>query len=108
MDHIPEDLIPRIDELPGDLSEVARVIDKHAPGQGVTITMALAERFRSTYVLFHNTDALKRAARNRRIIEMYDAGIKVPEIARIVGLGARWVWEILGKSPEDEKQLKLF
>lgn len=107
-ENIPHDLIPRIDELPGDLPEVARVIDQCAPGKGVEITLELVKRFRGTYVLFHNIDALKRAARNRRIIEMYDDGVSVPEIARIVGLCVRRVRDILGKPPEDEKQLKLF
>jgi len=105
---LPSDLVPGVNELPGDLAEVATIIERHAPGRGVAITLELAERFRSTYVYFHNTDAIWRAARNRRIVELYTSGTKVPAIAREVNLGEKYVWSLLGKEPEDNRQLKMF
>ncbi|MDR3631331.1 MAG: helix-turn-helix domain containing protein [Desulfocapsaceae bacterium] len=106
--NLPPDLVPEAIELPGDLAEMAMIIDGYIPGLGVEITMAIAQRFRGTYVFCHNLDALWRAARDRRIVEFYDDGMKVPEIARLVGLGQRRVWDILGKPPEDDRQMKLF
>ena len=106
--HIPEDLIPRVDELPGDLSQLARVVEEIVPGSGVKVVLRIAEEFRGTTVYFHNLDALLRQARNRLIIERYDKGERVPEIARDVRLSERQIWAILGKEPEEERQLKLF
>ena len=108
IDELPNDLIPRIDELPGDLSQLARVIDEIVPGFGVKVVLRIAEDFRGTNVYFHNLDALLRLARNRLIIERYDYGERVSEIARDVRLSERQVWAILGKEPGEERQLKLF
>lgn len=108
LEHIPDDLIPEIGELPGDLSQLAKAIDEIVPGFGVKVVMRIAEEFRGTYIYFHNNDAIKRKARDRRIIDMYDNGRRVPEIARYVRLSERQVWNILGKEPGDDRQLKLF
>lgn len=106
--NIPGDLIPRIEELPGDLSQLARAIEEVVPGLGVKIVLRVASEFRGTHVYFHNLDAIERKARNRIILEMYDKGAKVPEIARIVRLSERQVWTVLGKEPGEERQLVLF
>jgi Mor family transcriptional regulator len=106
--NIPEDLIPRIEELPGDLSQLARTIDEIVPGLGVKIVLRVASEFRGTHVYFHNLDAIERRARNRMILEMYDKGTRVPEIARIVRLSERQVWAVLGREPGEEKQLAMF
>ncbi len=106
---LPKNMLPTIDELPGDLSAVAAVIEEHAPGQGVDITLALVQHFRGTYIYCHNVDAIKRAARDRWIKQQRDAGMTVPEIARAVGLGERRVWIITGEPDvESNGQLKLF
>ena len=90
------DLNPAIEELPGDLPGVARIIEKFAPGKGVKITLALAAANRGTYVLFHNVAALERGVRNRWIIEQYGNGVTAQELARAAGLGVRRIWGILG------------
>ena len=105
---IPEDLVPRIDELPGDLAQLARVIEEVCPGCGVLIVLRIVREFRGTYLYCRNLDDLRRQARNRRIIERYDAGERVPEIARWARLSERQVWTILGREPGEDKQLKLF
>jgi hypothetical protein len=43
--NLPSDLVPEIAELPGDLSELARIIEEHAPGKGVEVPLAIAQRF---------------------------------------------------------------
>lgn len=105
---IPDDLIPQIDELPGDLSQLAKAIEEIAPGLGVKIVLRIAAEFRGTTVYFHNLDAIDRKVRNRKILERYDNGERVPEIARDVHLSERQVWAILGKEPGEERQLSLF
>ncbi len=105
---LPDNLVPHIEELPGDLSQLARAIDEVVPGFGVKVVLRIAEEFRGTTVYFHNLDALERKARNRLIIEMYDRGVRVPEIARTVRLSERQVWAILGKEPGEERQMRLF
>lgn len=94
---IPEEYWPTIGELPGDLSRLAEIIESHAPGQGVKITMAIADEFRGTKIHCHNMDVLKRKVRNSRIVDQFGKGVRVPEIARKVRLGERQVWSILGQ-----------
>ncbi|MBL4901083.1 hypothetical protein JYT85_01415 [Desulfocapsa sp. AH-315-G09] len=101
-------LNPTIDELPGDLPAVARIIERMVPGKGVQITLAIAAENRGTYILFHNTDALERGVRDRWIVEQYENGVTAPEIARAAELGVRRVWDILGTEPVDDRQMKLF
>lgn len=106
---LPKNMLPTIDELPGDLSGVAAVIEEMAPGLGVDITLALVQHYRGTYIYCHNVDAIERAARNRWIKELRDSGMTVPEIARRVGLGERRVWDITGEPDmESNGQMKLF
>lgn len=105
---LPADMFPTIDELPGDLSKLAAIIDAVVPGQGVTIVIRITEMFRGTTIYCHNMDALTRKARDRWVRDHFDAGDRVPDIARTVNLSERRVWEILGTAPVDERQGRLF
>ncbi len=105
---LPADLYPTISELPGDLGQLAAIIEKAAPGQGVTITMLIAEEFRGTTIYCHNVDAIFRKARDRWVREKFDRGHRVPELARMIKLSERRVWEILGTEPVDDRQGRLF
>jgi Mor family transcriptional regulator len=107
-ENIPDDLIPRVEDLQGDLLLVAQVVESVMPGCGVKVVMRLAAEFRGTYVYFRNLDDIVRTARNRAIVEMYTKGQRVPEIARAVKLSERQVWTVLGSEPGDDRQLKLF
>lgn len=102
------DLQPTAEELPGDLARLAAIIDNFLPGQGVKVTLNIADEFRGTYIYCHNMDSLYREARNRWIKEQYDHGVKVPDLARQVTLSERRVWAILGKEPVDDRQQRLF
>jgi len=82
-------ILPTVDELPGDLPEVASVI-------GVRLTLKLVERFRGTHVLFHNTDTLFRKQRNNLIRKDYDNGLTADKLARKYHLSIRQIWTILG------------
>jgi Mor family transcriptional regulator len=101
-------MFPRIEELPGDLSRLAQIIEALAPGLGVAIVLRIAGAFRGTTIYCHNMDALTRKARDRWVRDHFDAGGRVPDIARTVGLSERRVWEILGTAPVDDRQQRLF
>jgi Mor family transcriptional regulator len=88
--------------------QLASIIDKAAPGKGVEITMLIAGEFRGTTIYCHNIDALFRKARDRWVREKFDAGGRVPDLARTIKLSERRVWEILGSEPVNERQGRLF
>ncbi|EKE11384.1 MAG: hypothetical protein ACD_15C00093G0002 [uncultured bacterium] len=91
---------PSIDELPGDLSRLAKVIETVEPVKAVEITLRIAEEFRGTSIYCHNTDMFKRRARDIWIIEEYSNGISVKELALAANISVRAVQEILGKEPK--------
>lgn len=106
---IPDDMVPEPHELPGDLAEMAIVLDGLVPGKGVAMVLAIVERFRGTYIYCHNVDALYRGVRDRYIRQLRDQEVTVPEIARLVKLGERRVWDILNEcEPVGNGQLSLF
>jgi Mor family transcriptional regulator len=106
--NIPDDLIPGIDDLPGDLAQLARTVESVVPGNGVRVVLRIVDEFRGTHIYCRNLDGLKRSVRDRRVIELYSGGMRVPEIARMVGLSERQVWTVLGREPGDERQMSLF
>lgn len=110
LSRLPDEFLPTIEELPGELAGLARVIEEVDPGMGVRLALALEAAFRGTSVYFHNADALRRKVRDQRIVERYTAGERVDDIARSVGMSSRHIWNILGREPmvEDNRQLKLF
>jgi len=86
---------PAINDLPGDLSHLAEIIESVCPTKGVEITLAIAQEFRGTSLYLHNIDGLKRVIRNRWIIEQYTKGKRVSDLARKIGLSTRQVRTIL-------------
>ena len=105
---LPEEFIPEIEDLPGDLAQLAKVLEEEVPGKGVKIVLRLEAEYRGTGIYFHNVDGFKRKIRDAWVVEQYSNGRKVDDIARTVRLSSRQVWNILGKEPVDEKQLRLF
>ncbi len=95
---IPAEKLPLINELPGDLCQMATVITGIVKDDAlaVQIAAALSHEFRGTNIYFHNIDSFMRSARNRHIREDFDAGATAPQIARNYHLSARRIWEILG------------
>lgn len=105
---LPMEMLPNIDELPGDLAQLARVIEEVAPGMGVRIVLQLVKEYRGTPIYIRNLDDLERRVRDQKIIDRYGLGERVVDIARDVGLSDRQIWKILGREPGMDKQLKLF
>lgn len=107
---LPDDALPTIADLPGDLRRVAEIIlplmasDQDA----VRAIFRLVKEFKGSYIYCRGLDEWRQAWRNGQIRAEYDAGGRVPDIARRWGISERWVWDILGRLPVDEKQLGLF
>ena len=107
---LPDEYLPAIDDLPGELAQLAREIASVCPEMAVRIVLLLERSYRGTSIYFHNVDAIRRRVRNARIIARYTEGERVDDIARSIGMSSRQVWNILGNEPdvEDGRQLKLF
>ena len=108
---LPDEYLPEIDDLPGELAQLAREIAVFVgPKMAVRIVLLLERSYRGTSIYFHNVDAIRRRVRNQKIIERYSAGERVDDIARSIGMSSRQVWNILGNEPdvEDVRQMKLF
>lgn len=105
--NLPADALPDIDELPGDLRQVAEVV-------GVEKTMELAQEFRGTAIYFHNIDKFLVRHRDNCIRKDFDkllsegktARRTADELGRKYRLSARWIFEISARP--DDRQMVLF
>lgn len=111
---IPAAYRPGIDELPGDLSRVAAAIEEHIPGDGVRLTMLLAQIFGGTPVYFRRVDKWLRIMRDDAMRARYDLGdVSMKELALLFGVSLSTAERVLARpsSPaaqQQEKQRKLF
>ena len=107
---IPEEYRPGLEDLPGELSRIAAVIEQHKPGHGVELTLFLAQAFRGQNIYLRSIDYLIREIRDDAIRTEYDQGKKVKTIALDWQLSTRWVEDILARAGRDvqERQGWLF
>lgn len=110
--HLPDEYMPRSNELPGDLQRIALEIEGAMPGQGARITLLLAQLFGGQSLYIRKADAFIRRWRDDAIRRRYNQGdITVKELVSLYRLSASHIFNILGK-PEnvvlEEKQLHLF
>lgn len=96
---LPEDALPSLRELPGDLRQVAETILPVLMSEqaAVRAVILLVDKFRGTYIYCRGLAEWKISYRNGCIRKEYDQGRRVPEIARRWRLSERWVWDILGR-----------
>lgn len=100
---LPEDALPSIDELSGDLRMLAEI-----PGVGVRLALRIAQVFGGTPIRVWGVGKWIRRERDRCIRREYDAGRPVVELARKYNRSDRRIWDILGAPEPDERQLKLW
>ena len=109
---IPEEYMPKIDELPGDLAQVAAAIDDVWPGNGVKVAIMLGQLFPGVPLYICNVRHLVRQIRNDAIRSEYDHGERVKRLAIKYKLSTRQIENILAEPPsQDElknRQFKLF
>lgn len=110
--HLPPEYHPPIEELPGDLKRIAEAIEAGIPGEGVRLTLLLAQVFHGQPVYFRTITNLIRRWRDDQLRAEYDLGlITAKEGATKVRLSLRQVENILGQPDTrrmEEKQMKLF
>lgn len=109
---IPDDYMPEIDELPGDLSRVAAAIDEVLPGQGVRITLVIAQVFPGQPLYIRNIEYLVRRWRDDAIRTQYDGGgVTMLALACDYQLSLARIKQILGRPSEREdagRQMRMF
>ena len=110
--HLPHEYHPAIGDLPGDLKRIAEAIEAGMPGNGVRITLLLAQVFHGQPVYFRTVDNLIRGWRDDRMRAEYDTGlITAKELATKNRLSLRQTENILAQPDSrrmKEKQLTLF
>ena len=106
---IPDEYRPTIEELPGELGRIAEHIEEYLPGQGLDITLTLAQLFRGQNLYIRNIDFLLRRVRNDAIRQEYDQGTSVKRLTTRWSLSTRIVEKILAKPGRaEDNQLKFF
>ena len=110
---IPEAYRPTIDNLPGDLRRIAAAIEASIPGEGVRLTLLLAQVFPGLPLYFRKVDEYLRAIRDDAIRAEYDlGGITAKELALKYRLCLRQIEKILARPSSQvelqERQLPLF
>lgn len=99
---LPEDALPGLDELTGDLRIVAEVV-------GVAKALELAQRFHGVPIRVWNAKKFIRRYRNRCLRRDYDrGGISGIKLAQKYRLTERQIWNILGSPEPDTRQMGLW
>lgn len=102
VDDLPDDALPGMDELNADLRMLAELV-------GVRTALEISELFNGTTACFFGHKRHLIRYRDKQIRAEYDSGnITVAELARKYNLTERYLYMILGKSPGEDRQLKLF
>ena len=102
VDKLPEEALPDIEELSGDLRLLAEVV-------GVRLALRISELFGGTPVRLYGHDRYLRRLRDKEMRAEYDRGnISVVDLARKYGVSERHTYNILGMEPGEDRQLKLF
>ena len=102
IDNLPDDALPDIDELSGDLRLLAEKV-------GVRLALEISAVFDGTPARFYGHNRYIRRWRDRQMRSEYDKGkISVIDLARKYGVSERHTYNILGMAPGDERQLRLF
>lgn len=102
IDKLPDEALPEIDELKGDLRMLAETV-------GVRQALQISELFDGTPARLYGHRRWLLKWRDRQIRADYDkGGISVVDLARKYGVSERHVYNILGQEPGEDRQLRLF
>lgn len=102
IDKLPEEAMPDVTELSGDLRMLADKV-------GVRQALQVAELFDGTPARLYGHRRWLVKWRDKQMRGEYDGGgISVVDLARKYGVSERHAYNILGQEPVDERQMKLF
>jgi len=102
IDNLPDDALPPLEALSGDLRMLAEKI-------GVRMALQVSELFDSTPARLYGHRRWLVKWRDRQIRAEYDrGGISIVDLARKYGISERHAYNILGQEPGEDKQLRLF
>lgn len=106
---IPDELLPAIEELPGDLRLIAEAVEQYRPGQGVLVAVILATEYRGQNLYCRGIEYLEKRLRDEAIRREYDQGARIIDLGLKYNLCRSAVEKILAKpGGQDSRQLKLF
>lgn len=116
---LPDEYLPEVEELPGNLRKIAEAIEECLPGQGTRITLILAQRFLAIPLYFRSVEKFLNHYRDERMRAEYDSSgvdgapvVTALDLALKTGLGLRTVEKILARPASQEelesKQMRLF
>ena len=105
---VPDEFLPPIEGLPGDLAKIAEAVRPYVSNDcaAVRVVFALSIDFESTQLYFHNLDDFRRRWRNLMLRQDYDRMSRsgepniIQRLARKYSLSVRWAWDILGRADE--------
>ncbi len=102
VDKLPDEALPEVDELSGDLQMLAERF-------GVRLALQISELFDGTPARLYGHRRWLVKYRDQQMRGDYDnGGISVVDLARKYGVSERHAYNILGQEPGEDKQLKLF
>lgn len=97
---LPEDALPELDNLSGDLRLLAEVT-------GVAMALRIAQIFGGTIRVYGVGKWLRRH-RDRCIRRDSDNGTSAVALGRKYRLSERQIWNILGTPESEERQIRMF
>lgn len=104
--HLPDQWLPDIEALPGELKYIAEAIEQHMPGLGVRLTLLLAQVFPAQHLYIRKADKFILCWRNSVMRALYDQDtVTAKELSSLTGLSERQVWSILSE-PDSQEELK--
>lgn len=98
---LPEDALPELDKLSGDLRLLAEVV-------GVGMALRIAQIFGGTPIRIYGVQKWLRRHRDRCIRNENDNGVSAVELGRKYRLSERQIWNILGTAEPDERQMRIW
>jgi len=102
IDNLPDEALPALDELTGDLRLLAERF-------GVRLALQISALFDSTPARLYGHDRWVRKWRDKQMRAEYDrGGISIVALARKFGVSERHAYNILGLEPGEDKQMRLF
>jgi Mor family transcriptional regulator len=106
---IPDEYLPAIEALPGDLRLAAMAVEPYLPGMGVKVAMILATEYRGQSLYFRGIDYLEKQIRDEAIRREYDQGVRIIELGLKYNLCRSAVEKIVARPDQaEDRQLRMF